>query len=82
MSSPRSGLANSKAKFIFNFDRFVFCGSEWGFTLAKQALYYLSHIYSPFCSGYFGDGGLHYWPKLTSNCDTSDLIHPPKKKFF
>jgi hypothetical protein len=27
-----------------------------GFALAKQALYYLSHTFSPFCSGYFGDG--------------------------
>jgi hypothetical protein len=26
------------------------------FTLAKQALYPLSHSSSPFCSGYFGDG--------------------------
>jgi hypothetical protein len=38
---------------------FFFCGTEiWmqGFTLAKQALYWLSHTTSPFCSGYFGDG--------------------------
>jgi hypothetical protein len=27
--------------------------------VAKQVLYYLSHISSPFCSGYFGDG---VWP--------------------
>jgi hypothetical protein len=32
-----------------------------GFVLATQALtklvlYYLSHTFSPFCSGYFGDG--------------------------
>jgi hypothetical protein len=26
-----------------------------GFALAKQALYCLSHTFSPFCSGYFGD---------------------------
>jgi hypothetical protein len=35
-------------------------------TLAKQALYYLSHTPSPFCSGYFGDGVLQTtglgWP--------------------
>jgi hypothetical protein len=26
------------------------------FGLAKQGLYYLNHTFSPFCSGYFGDG--------------------------
>jgi hypothetical protein len=26
-----------------------------GFMLARQAVYRLNHIYSPFCSGYFGD---------------------------
>jgi hypothetical protein len=29
-----------------------------GFALAKHVLYHLSHTSSPFCSGYFGDGGL------------------------
>jgi hypothetical protein len=29
-----------------------------GLTLAKQALYCLSHTFSPFGSGYFGDGGV------------------------
>jgi hypothetical protein len=28
--------------------------------LAKQALYYLSHTFSLFSSGYFGDGGGSY----------------------
>jgi hypothetical protein len=27
-----------------------------GFIVTKQVLYHLSHITSPFCSGYFGDG--------------------------
>jgi hypothetical protein len=26
--------------------------------LAKQVLYHFSHIYSPFCSGYFGCSGI------------------------
>jgi hypothetical protein len=29
-----------------------------GFALAKQALHHLSHTSSPFCSGYFGGGGV------------------------
>jgi hypothetical protein len=29
-----------------------------GFILTKQVLYFLSHNSGPFCSGYFGDGGL------------------------
>jgi hypothetical protein len=39
---------------------------DWGFVLAKQVLYCLSHTSSPFCSGYFGDGLLNYlwgWPQ-------------------
>jgi hypothetical protein len=39
-----------------------------GFVLAKQALYYLSHTYSPFCYGYFGDRILQTiflgWPQI------------------
>jgi hypothetical protein len=36
--------------------------------LAKQGLYCLNHTCSPFCSGYFGDGGLeNYLPGLASN---------------
>jgi hypothetical protein len=32
----------------------------------------LSHISTPFCSGYFGDGGLtNYLPRLGSNLLTS-----------
>jgi hypothetical protein len=37
-----------------------------GTGFSNQALYYLSHTSSPFCSGYFGDGGLaNYlgWPR-------------------
>jgi hypothetical protein len=30
---------------------------ELEFVLTKQALYHLNHTSSPFCSGYFGDGG-------------------------
>jgi hypothetical protein len=35
-----------------------FCVTEvctQGFVLVRQALYGLSHVSSPFCSGYFGD---------------------------
>jgi hypothetical protein len=37
---------------------FVELGFELGFSLAKQAVYRLSHPFSPFYSGYFGDGAL------------------------
>jgi hypothetical protein len=41
-----------------------------GFALTKQALYHLSHTSSPFCSGYFGDGGLaNYLLGLALNLD-------------
>jgi hypothetical protein len=34
----------------------------------------ISHTSSPFCSGYFGDGGLwNYLPGLASNHDPPDL---------
>jgi hypothetical protein len=33
-----------------------------GFALAKQVLYCLSHTFSPFCSGYFGEGGFTFCP--------------------
>jgi hypothetical protein len=37
----------------------------------------LSHTYSPFCSGYFGDGGLkNYLPGLASNHDPHDFSFP------
>jgi hypothetical protein len=46
-----------------------------GFTLAKQVLYRLSHTSSPFCSGYFGDGGLmNYLPRLASTYHPPDLL--------
>jgi hypothetical protein len=38
---------------IFIFIYYIF----WqDFVLTKQVLYHLSHVSSPFCSGYFGDG--------------------------
>jgi hypothetical protein len=44
------------------------------FTLAKQALYHLSHTSSPFCSGYFGDGDIaNYLPRLASKLNPSDF---------
>jgi hypothetical protein len=37
----------------------------------------LSHISSPPCSGYFGNGGLlNYLPGLALNCDPPDLSLP------
>jgi hypothetical protein len=43
-----------------------------GFAFANQVLYFLSYTSSPFCSGYFGDGGLkNYLPGLASNHDLS-----------
>jgi hypothetical protein len=45
-----------------------------GFVLEKQALYCLSHASSPFCSSYFGGGGLkNYLPGLSSNHDPPNL---------
>jgi hypothetical protein len=49
-------------------------GLEFGFVLAKQVLHHLSHALSPFCSGYFGDGGLtNYLTGLVLNHDPPDL---------
>jgi hypothetical protein len=43
----------------------------------KQMLYHLSHTSSPFCSSYFGDGGLkNYLPQLASNCNSPNLSLP------
>jgi hypothetical protein len=40
-------------------------GFELVFMLGKQVLYCLSYMSSPFCSGYFGDGGFtSYLPRL------------------
>jgi hypothetical protein len=50
-----------------------------GFVLAKQVLYFLSHASSPFCSGYFRDGGRglkKYLSGLALNCDPPDLSLP------
>jgi hypothetical protein len=47
------------------------------FARAKQVLYRLSHTSSPFCSGYFGDGGLsNYLPRVASNHNSPDLGLP------
>jgi hypothetical protein len=43
-------------QYKFNFF-FLALGFELGFALAKEALYRLNHISSPFCSGCFGDRG-------------------------
>jgi hypothetical protein len=43
-----------------------------GFILAKQVHYHWSHPSSPFCCGYFGDGGLaNFLPGLPLH------LHPP-----
>jgi hypothetical protein len=60
---------------------FYFFGGIWvltqGFMVAKQALCCLSHTCSPFCSGYFGDGGLmNYLPGLASNHHSPNLSLP------
>jgi hypothetical protein len=44
--------------------------------LTKQALYHLSHIYSPFCSGCFGDGVANDLPVLALNVGPPDLGFP------
>jgi hypothetical protein len=59
--------------FLFLGGLFVFCCFSgtgiwtWGFMLAKQVFYCLSHRSSPFCSGYFEDGILGTvclgWPR-------------------
>jgi hypothetical protein len=47
---------------------------EFELRLAKQVLYHLSHTSCPFCSGYFGDGGLeNYLPGLALNHDPPNL---------
>jgi hypothetical protein len=51
--------------------------STQGFTLAKQALYCLSHTSSTFCSGYFGDEvSQTILPRVASNSDPPDLTIP------
>jgi hypothetical protein len=41
---------------LYYFSFSFFFGGTQGFVLAKQALYHSSHVFSPFFSGYFGDG--------------------------
>jgi hypothetical protein len=67
---------------------FIYLSIYWdwvwtqSFRLAKQVLYCLSHPFSPFCSGYFGDGGLrNYLPEIppalyTWYVQNSYLIQP------
>jgi hypothetical protein len=44
---------------------------------AEQVFYYLSHISSLFCSGYFGDDDLaNFFPGLALNHDLSDFSLP------
>jgi hypothetical protein len=71
----------------------------WGFEfrvshLQSRCSNCLNHTSSPFCSGYFGDGGLkNYLPRLASNHNLPDLSLPstwdyrceppvPKKALF
>jgi hypothetical protein len=62
---------------FFSFSFWLDWGLNSGLQLAKQALYLLSHTSSPFCCGYFGDGGLvNYLPRLDLNLDPHDLSHP------
>jgi hypothetical protein len=45
--------------------------------ISPPLLYLLSYTSSPFCSGYFGDGGLvNYLPMLTLNPDSPNLTLP------
>jgi hypothetical protein len=60
---------------FFVFDFFGGTGA-WtqDFTLAKQVLYHLTHISSPFCSGYFRGGSLvNYLLRLVLNLHLLDL---------
>jgi hypothetical protein len=42
--------------FYLFFILFLFlCGTIQGLVLARQVLYHLSYLTSPFCFGYFGD---------------------------
>jgi hypothetical protein len=57
---------------LFSLSFFFFCGTGiWTqvFTLATQVFYCLSHVSSPFCSSYFGNGVLQTicsdWPWTT-----------------
>jgi hypothetical protein len=72
--TPESNFARAFPIFFFN----VRLGFEFrALCMQSRPLYCLSHISSPFCSGYFGDGGLViYLPKLASDCDLPDLSLP------
>jgi hypothetical protein len=52
----------------------LFC--FWDFALARQALYCLSHASSPFCPGYFGDGGLAFLALDGLDCDSTICTLP------
>jgi hypothetical protein len=52
-------------------------GFALGIVLVKQVLYCLSHTSSPFCSDYFGDGGLiNYFSGVALSPDPSTLCLP------
>jgi hypothetical protein len=56
---------------------------DWrcGFMLAKKVLYRLSHISSPFCSGYFRNGGLtNYLPGLAFSPHPFNLSLPSSSR--
>jgi hypothetical protein len=56
---------------------FCVCVAGGGTGVWIQALFCLSYISSPFCSGYFGDGSfMNYLSKMTLNCNTPDLSLP------
>jgi hypothetical protein len=61
LASSAIHLIINKFAYLFIY-LFIYLGvtGVWtqGSTLAKQALYCLSHTSTPFCSGYFGDGVL------------------------
>jgi hypothetical protein len=50
--------------------------------LAKQDLFHLRQASSPFCSGYFCDGGLvNYFSELASNCNPPNLKLPSSEDY-
>jgi hypothetical protein len=82
------------ALFIYSFIHLFIFGSTgfWtrGFMLARQALYFLSHVSSPLCSDYFGDRVLflakacldHNPPIFGFHHGWDDRFTPPVPPFF
>jgi hypothetical protein len=59
-------IAAPFVEYLTNFFFLMVLGFELGFALARQELHCcLSHVSSPFYSGYFGDGGLDFCPGLS-----------------